>query len=142
MVCIAGAFDHHDLTQEFFLRFLEKRWLDAADPGKGRLRTYLIVAMRNFMANEWRRAAAQRRGGGKPALPLDPDCNCYTCKTFTRAYLHHLFKAGEILASTLNSIHNLSYTVGLTRAARLALLETRFPDFARRTRENWNTEEP
>ena len=76
------------------------------------------------------------------SLPLDPDCNCYTCKTFTRAYLHHLFKAGEILASTLNSIHNLSYTVGLTRAARLALLETRFPDFARRTRENWNTEEP
>ena len=55
--------------------------------------------------------------------PLDPDCNCYTCRTFTRAYLHHLFRAGEMLASTLNSIHNLSYTVGLTRAARLAMLE-------------------
>jgi queuine tRNA-ribosyltransferase len=75
------------------------------------------------------------------AEPLDPDCNCYTCRTFTRAYLHHLFRAGEMLGSTLNSIHNLSYTVGLTRAARLALLEQTFPDFARRTRENWNTEE-
>jgi queuine tRNA-ribosyltransferase len=73
--------------------------------------------------------------------PLDQDCNCYTCKNFTRAYLHHLFRCGEMLASTLNSIHNLSYTVGLTRAARLAMLEGTFPDFARRTRENWNTEE-
>jgi queuine tRNA-ribosyltransferase len=73
--------------------------------------------------------------------PLDPECNCYTCRTFSRAYLHHLFRAGEMLGSTLNSIHNLSYTVGLTRAARLALLGDHFPDFARRTRENWNSEE-
>ena len=74
--------------------------------------------------------------------PVDPDCGCYTCRTFTRAYLHHLFKAGELLASTLNTIHNLSYTVGLTRAARQALLEDRFPDFEQRTRSNWNQEEP
>jgi queuine tRNA-ribosyltransferase len=74
--------------------------------------------------------------------PLDPNCNCYTCRTFTRAYLHHLFRAGEMLASTLNSIHNLSYTVGLTRAARQALLEDRFPEFASRTRDQWNHEEP
>ena len=82
---------------------------------------------------------ARHRGSGDP---LDPDCNCYTCRTFTRAYLHHLFRAGEMLGSTLNSIHNLSYTVGLTRSARQALLERQFPEFARRTRENWNTEEP
>ena len=74
--------------------------------------------------------------------PVDPECDCYTCRHFTRAYLHHLFRVGELLASTLNSIHNLSYTVGLTRAARLALLENRFPDFARHTRNNWQTEEP
>jgi len=76
------------------------------------------------------------------SLPLDPDCSCYTCRTFSRAYLHHLLKAGELLASTLNTIHNLSYTVGLTRAARQALLEDKFPEFASRTRDNWNTEEP
>ncbi len=75
------------------------------------------------------------------AEPLDPECNCYTCRTFTRAYLHHLFRAGEMLGSTLNSIHNLSYTVGLTRAARQAILDQRFPEFALRTREHWNTEE-
>ena len=75
-------------------------------------------------------------------LPADPDCTCYTCRTFSRAYLHHLFRAGELLAFTLNTIHNLSYTVGLTRAARQALLEGRFEAFAAATREGWATEEP
>ncbi len=75
-------------------------------------------------------------------IPADPDCGCYTCRTFSRAYLHHLLKAGELLAFTLNTIHNLSYTVGLTRAARLALLDGRFPAFASAARERWTTEEP
>jgi len=75
-------------------------------------------------------------------LPLDPDCACYTCRTFSRAYLHHLFRCGELLGFTLNTIHNLSYTVGLTRAARQALLENRFPAFAQTARARWQTEEP
>lgn len=75
-------------------------------------------------------------------LPLDPACDCYTCRTFSRAYLHHLFRCGELLGFTLNTIHNLSYTVGLTRAARQALLENRFPAFAQTTRAGWQTEEP
>jgi len=75
-------------------------------------------------------------------LPLDPACDCYTCKTFSRAYLHHLFRCGELLGFTLNTIHNLSYTVGLTRAARQALLENRFLAFAQSTRAGWQTEEP
>ncbi len=74
--------------------------------------------------------------------PLDPDCPCYTCQTFSRAYLHHLLRCGELLGFTLNTIHNLSYTVGLTRAARQALLENRFPAFAQSTRAGWQTEEP
>ncbi len=75
-------------------------------------------------------------------LPLDPACGCYTCRTFSRAYLHHLFRCGELLGFTLNTIHNLSYTVGLTRAARQALLEDRFPAFAQTARAGWMTEEP
>jgi len=75
-------------------------------------------------------------------LPLDPECGCYTCRTFSRAYLHHLFRCGELLGFTLNTIHNLSYTVGLTRAARQALLENRFPAFAQTARARWQTEEP
>ncbi|MCX6547981.1 MAG: tRNA guanosine(34) transglycosylase Tgt [Acidobacteria bacterium] len=75
-------------------------------------------------------------------LPLDPDCACYTCRSFSRAYLHHLLRCGELLGFTLNTIHNLSYTVGLTRAARQALLENRFPAFAQSMRTGWLTEEP
>jgi queuine tRNA-ribosyltransferase len=41
--------------------------------------------------------------------PLDKSCTCYTCQNFSRAYLHHLFRAGEILGSMLNTIHNLHY---------------------------------
>jgi RNA polymerase sigma-70 factor (ECF subfamily) len=63
--------DAQDLTQEFFRRLLEKRWLEAADREKGRLRTFLIVALKKFMSNEWDRATAQRRGGGRPPVPLD-----------------------------------------------------------------------
>src|SRR5687768_5027143 len=63
--------DAQDLTQEFFCRLLEKRWLDAADRDKGKLRTFLIVALKNFMSKEWRRASAQRRSGGHTHVPFD-----------------------------------------------------------------------
>lgn len=57
--------DAEDLTQAFFCRLLEKQWLTSADPEKGRLRTFLITAVKNFMAKEWRRSCAQKRGGGQ-----------------------------------------------------------------------------
>ena len=63
--------DAQDLTQEFFCRLLEKRWLDSADREKGKLRTFLIVALKNFMRKEWRRASAQRRGGGNIHAQFD-----------------------------------------------------------------------
>lgn len=63
--------DAQDLTQEFFRRLLEKQWLRAADPAKGRLRTFLLTALQHFLAKEWRFAAAQRRGGGAVPVPLD-----------------------------------------------------------------------
>jgi RNA polymerase sigma-70 factor (ECF subfamily) len=69
--CGQSPHDAQDLTQEFFCRLLEKRWLDAAEREKGKLRAFLIVALKHFMAKEWRRASAQRRGGGQPPLPLD-----------------------------------------------------------------------
>jgi queuine tRNA-ribosyltransferase len=74
--------------------------------------------------------------------PADPGCSCYACRTFSRAYLHHLSRTGELLGLTLNTIHNLSYTIGLTRAARKALLSDSLPDFANATRQLWQTEEP
>jgi DNA-directed RNA polymerase specialized sigma24 family protein len=63
--------DAQDITQEFFRQLLEKRWLEDADSDKGRLRTFLITALKRFLANEWRRASTQRRGGGQPQVPID-----------------------------------------------------------------------
>jgi RNA polymerase sigma-70 factor (ECF subfamily) len=62
--CGQSPHDAQDLTQEFFCRLLEKRWLDSADREKGRLRSFLIVALKKFMSNEWDRISALRRGGG------------------------------------------------------------------------------
>ena len=53
--------------------------------------------------------AGSRRDFG----PLDPQCDCYTCANYTRAYLHHLFKAKEMLGATLATIHNERFTVRL-----------------------------
>lgn len=58
--------------------------------------------------------------------PVDPDCSCYGCRNFTRAYLRHLFKAGEILALQLATIHNLTFYLWLVRSAREAILNDRY----------------
>ena len=69
--CGHAPHDAQDLTQEFFKRLLHAHWLANADREKGRLRTFLIQALKHFMANEWRRASAQKRGGNQLHVPLD-----------------------------------------------------------------------
>jgi queuine tRNA-ribosyltransferase len=61
--------------------------------------------------------------------PLDKDCSCYTCINFSKAYLNHLFKAKEMLASTLATIHNLAFTVRLVDRMRQAILDGNFMEF-------------
>jgi queuine tRNA-ribosyltransferase len=61
--------------------------------------------------------------------PLDADCNCYTCQNFSRAYLHHLHKLGEILGSRLNTIHNLHYYQVLMASMRSAIESGTFEAF-------------
>ena len=61
--------------------------------------------------------------------PLDPDCDCYTCAHYTRAYLHHLFKAKEMLSSTLATIHNLRFTVRLVDSIRDSIEAGCFAEF-------------
>ena len=60
-----------DLTQAFFERLLQRRDLDAVRQEKGRLRSYLLVALKNFLTNEWHRATAVKRGRGQPLIPLE-----------------------------------------------------------------------
>ena len=61
--------------------------------------------------------------------PLDAQCSCYTCKNFTRAYLHHLHRINEILGARLNTIHNLHYYQDLMRDIRAAIEAGRFAEF-------------
>jgi RNA polymerase sigma-70 factor (ECF subfamily) len=65
--------DAQDLTQDFFARLLAGKWVAEADRQRGRFRSFLLTAMKHFMANEWHKAQAQKRGGGQPILSLDDD---------------------------------------------------------------------
>ncbi len=61
--------------------------------------------------------------------PLDPECDCYTCKHYTKSYLYHLDKCGEILGARLNTIHNLRYYQRLMEQIRTAIEQDRFAQF-------------
>lgn len=63
--------------------------------------------------------------------PLDPACSCYTCRTYSRSYLRHLFNAKELVAMRLNTIHNLHFYLGLMKEARLAIEQDRYGSLLR-----------
>jgi queuine tRNA-ribosyltransferase len=63
--------------------------------------------------------------------PVDEQCPCYTCRTFSRAYLRHLFKAGEITGLRLNTLHNLHYYLALMNSMRGAIVRASFGEFRR-----------
>jgi len=65
--------DAQDFTQEFFARLLEKNWIAGADQSRGRFRSFLLMALKRFLAVEWRRANAQKRAGDRHCLPLPLD---------------------------------------------------------------------
>ncbi|MCB1043087.1 MAG: tRNA guanosine(34) transglycosylase Tgt [Acidobacteria bacterium] len=62
--------------------------------------------------------------------PLDPDCSCYTCHTYSRAYLHHVNRAQEMISGTLLSLHNLTYYQSVMNGARQAIEKGQFEAFA------------
>ncbi len=64
--------------------------------------------------------------------PLDPDCVCYTCKNYTRAYLHHMVRSNEMSGAALLSMHNITYLIKEARLARAAILEGRFKEYFER----------
>lgn len=73
--------------------------------------------------------------------PLDPHCDCYTCKNYTRAYLHHLYRTKEILSARLNSLHNLYYYQRLMQHLRDAIEQGTLTDFVERFYSTTLTEE-
>ncbi len=66
-----GDEEAKDLTQSFFAQLLAKKTLAFADPARGKFRTFLLCSLNNFLANEWDRVTAQKRGGGAPTFSLD-----------------------------------------------------------------------
>jgi RNA polymerase sigma-70 factor (ECF subfamily) len=69
--CGHSPHDAQDLTQEFFARLLGKNYLAGVDRARGRFRSFLLGAVKHFLANEWDKARAQKRGGGKSPVPID-----------------------------------------------------------------------
>ena len=67
----------------------------------------------------------------KDQKPLDSNCSCYTCQNFTRGYIHHLFRARELLSYNLLSFHNVHFLVNLTKQIRTAILDDNFQNLKR-----------
>ena len=74
----------------------------------------------------------KRKEYAEDESPLDPNCNCYTCRTFTKSYLRHLFVSQEILSFRLNSLHNLTFFLDLVRGARKAIIEGTYKEYKAR----------
>ena len=70
-------------------------------------------------------------------LPIEEECDCYTCRTYSRAYIRHLIKANEILGAVLLSIHNLRFSIRLMERARQAIIDGCYPDFKREFMQNF-----
>ena len=62
-------------------------------------------------------------------FPIEPNCDCYTCKNFSRAYIKHLFDSNEILGAVLATTHNIAFYKSLAERAREAILQNRFKEF-------------
>ncbi|MDR1514588.1 MAG: tRNA guanosine(34) transglycosylase Tgt [Synergistaceae bacterium] len=73
--------------------------------------------------------------------PIDEQCGCYACRNFTRAYLRHLYKCGEILSARLCSLHNLYFLTNLMKKARSEIIKGSFPDFYKNFVSSWLTED-
>jgi len=68
-----GPPDAQDLIQGFFLKLLENHYLDDVDRAKGKFRSFLLASLKHFMANEWKKARAKKRGGGQIFISIDRD---------------------------------------------------------------------
>lgn len=92
--------DAQDLTQEFFARLLEGNWVARADRERGRFRTFLLTAMKHFMANEWNKAHTQKRGGNNPILSLNDDTaeERYRLEPVDKSTPESLYERGWALA--------------------------------------------
>ena len=69
--------------------------------------------------------------------PLDPECDCYTCRNYTKAYLRHVFKAEELISATLLSLHNIRFLERMMEGIRKAIEEDRFLEYKKEFYEKY-----
>jgi queuine tRNA-ribosyltransferase len=79
----------------------------------------------------------KRKEYEKSDLPIDSACSCYTCKNFSRGYLRHLYKCGEISALRLNTFHNVTFYLSLVKSAREAIKRGTFADYKKSRLESF-----
>ncbi len=91
--------------------------------------TWTVVSVIPYMFTSRGRVAIKNVKYARDERPLDESCSCYTCRHFTRAYLHHLQRVNEILGARLNTLHNLHYYQELMRGLRAAIEGARLADF-------------
>jgi queuine tRNA-ribosyltransferase len=75
------------------------------------------------------RVSIKRNEYKEDSSPLDPECDCYTCRNYSKAYLRHLFLAGEMLSARLNTIHNLHFYLALMNRMRESILNGTWEEF-------------
>ncbi len=73
-------------------------------------------------------------------LPLDPECDCYTCKNYSRAYIRHLYSVGEILGIRLASYHNVYFYENMMKNARDAIKNHRYTEWKKQFTDKWNSD--
>jgi RNA polymerase sigma factor (sigma-70 family) len=128
-----SAEDAQDLTQEFFAQLLERQSLAHVDPKRGRFRAFILTAMNHFLANEWKRNSAKKRGGGQAPLSLDwaaaeerfdlePADNASPDRIFERLWAITLL--GEVL-NRLEDEYQSQGKMGLFTALRQSLVGAR-----------------
>lgn len=87
------------------------------------------IARHGTAMTSYGRVLIKNKEFSEDMTPLDPNCHCYTCTHYSKAYLRHLFKAEEMLGYRLLSIHNITFLVNLTAKIREAIKENRFLEF-------------
>ncbi|MBX9768181.1 MAG: tRNA-guanine transglycosylase, partial [Bdellovibrionales bacterium] len=87
------------------------------------------VARNGTMFTSEGRISIKREQYKADPSPLDPECDCYTCKNYSKAYLRHMFLCGEILGGRLSTIHNLHFYMHLMSRARSSIKDGSWPQF-------------
>jgi RNA polymerase sigma factor (sigma-70 family) len=104
--------DAQDLTQEFFARLLEKKYVRLADPDRGKFRAFLLKSLKHFLVNEWEKARTQKRGGGQCIIPLDAEI------------AEGRYAAEPAQALTLDQVYEKRWALTLIEAAIAELQES------------------